>query len=203
MPLTTSYSSYKGEELLQTFDFSMTKKHDDYIADSSVKPSDNSKSTLSLHIAAYENSVEEADCETLIIPPIKSFNPINQLQLGFHQNLFEFPRQQKDQKTKPEVIKFKSSKKLLNPNIEARDQQNAVPKSTALQTTATSDAVLSSAEPGASSKNHASTKSGAVKKPLTTTLASSAAKPMPSSTAPSKGGSSSAHDKGQFFSLSS
>uniref|UniRef100_A0AC34G5C0 Uncharacterized protein n=1 Tax=Panagrolaimus sp. ES5 TaxID=591445 RepID=A0AC34G5C0_9BILA len=63
-------------------------------------PTIKNSSTLSLHIAAYENSNEDSDAEIE----------------GEKYNQFEFPRQQKLEATKPEMMQFKASQKLLNPN---------------------------------------------------------------------------------------
>uniref|UniRef100_A0A914QUR7 Uncharacterized protein n=1 Tax=Panagrolaimus davidi TaxID=227884 RepID=A0A914QUR7_9BILA len=78
-------------------------------------------STLSLHIAAYENSIES---DSLLDGTKKSLNQNNLIKERDNlkqffavsiQNPFEFPRQQENDKSK-ETAHFKASQRLLNPN---------------------------------------------------------------------------------------
>uniref|UniRef100_A0AC34G7V4 Transposase n=1 Tax=Panagrolaimus sp. ES5 TaxID=591445 RepID=A0AC34G7V4_9BILA len=83
-------------------------------------------STLSLYIAAYENSNETShdsfitknDAETRLnkYENVKKWESLQQPILG-NKNCFEFPRQQDDRHAiQPEVMQFTASQRLLNPN---------------------------------------------------------------------------------------
>uniref|UniRef100_A0A914Z0K2 Uncharacterized protein n=1 Tax=Panagrolaimus superbus TaxID=310955 RepID=A0A914Z0K2_9BILA len=104
--------------------------NNDFEARNDLKKSKSANnSTLSLHIAAYENSIEslptdsngsksDDDDEKAIL--IKKWNTSKQSfidSLSLIQNPFEFPRQQEEDATNtPEIMQFKASQQLRHPN---------------------------------------------------------------------------------------
>uniref|UniRef100_A0AC35F0U2 Tetratricopeptide repeat protein n=1 Tax=Panagrolaimus sp. PS1159 TaxID=55785 RepID=A0AC35F0U2_9BILA len=81
-------------------------------------------STLSLHIADYENSVEtdsfygskKEDLQKGKCDSIKNEKQIFSAGTFVIQNPFEFPRQENEEAKVPEVSNFKASQELLDPN---------------------------------------------------------------------------------------
>jgi hypothetical protein len=82
-------------------------------------------SILSLHIAAYENAIENAansneqnDSNNSLknISLEKSWKDVKQFfNDSTTKNPYEIPRQQKEEENKPEVMQFKASQRLSNP----------------------------------------------------------------------------------------
>uniref|UniRef100_A0A914Q3J5 Uncharacterized protein n=1 Tax=Panagrolaimus davidi TaxID=227884 RepID=A0A914Q3J5_9BILA len=77
-------------------------------------------SSISLHIAAYENSANE-DLQTGKSDSIKNEKQIFTAGTFVTQNSFEFPRQENEEAKVPEVSNFKASQRLLNPNKASKN----------------------------------------------------------------------------------
>uniref|UniRef100_A0AC34FCR7 J domain-containing protein n=1 Tax=Panagrolaimus sp. ES5 TaxID=591445 RepID=A0AC34FCR7_9BILA len=96
--------------------------------DSSAK-----SSTLSLHIAAYEDSIDadkfDGTSEDLPAKKIfgngKSWKDGMQVNVGIATNPFEIPRQQSDNEQEPEILQFRAGQRLSNPNIDNQQNPNA------------------------------------------------------------------------------
>uniref|UniRef100_A0A914QV39 Exophilin 5 n=1 Tax=Panagrolaimus davidi TaxID=227884 RepID=A0A914QV39_9BILA len=81
-------------------------------------------STISLHIAAYENSSKtdsfngskNEDLQKGKSDSIKNEKQLFTAETFIIQNSFEFPRQENEGAKVPEVSNFKASQRLLNPN---------------------------------------------------------------------------------------
>uniref|UniRef100_A0A914Z314 Uncharacterized protein n=1 Tax=Panagrolaimus superbus TaxID=310955 RepID=A0A914Z314_9BILA len=106
--------------------------NNDFEARNDLKKSKSANnSTLSLHIAAYENSIDvtvgdsEGDDKDELKSNKKSglhkqWENAKQFITGSMsaiENKLEFPRQQENQAMRPERMQFKASQKLLNPNL--------------------------------------------------------------------------------------
>uniref|UniRef100_A0A914QZA3 Uncharacterized protein n=1 Tax=Panagrolaimus davidi TaxID=227884 RepID=A0A914QZA3_9BILA len=87
------------------------------------------KSTLLLHIAAYENSVEPLE-QSFIAQKSKNnkfgitSKCVGRIFTG--SNIFEFPRQQEEEDdvtVEPEVMQFKATQKLLDPAKEVKKEE--------------------------------------------------------------------------------
>uniref|UniRef100_A0AC35F8S5 Aurora kinase n=1 Tax=Panagrolaimus sp. PS1159 TaxID=55785 RepID=A0AC35F8S5_9BILA len=107
----------KDLKALENLNADKSNENIQFVAKSLSKNSSNS--TLSLHIAACENSTEadNSDAKDNMIDKLSTFNKSLKKLFISLIDAFEIPRQQDDgKKGKPEVMQFKASQKLLNPN---------------------------------------------------------------------------------------
>uniref|UniRef100_A0AC34FYA4 Helicase ATP-binding domain-containing protein n=1 Tax=Panagrolaimus sp. ES5 TaxID=591445 RepID=A0AC34FYA4_9BILA len=118
---------------LNSFEEDIREKIDDLKdfakKDNSLNATNNS--TLSLHIAAYENLNDDTEIEYLKKKNEALFEKGKKVKQMFTEfapvikNQFEFSRQQKDQQNEPEVMQFKASQKLFNPNSSENPNERA------------------------------------------------------------------------------
>uniref|UniRef100_A0AC34G8Q4 Uncharacterized protein n=1 Tax=Panagrolaimus sp. ES5 TaxID=591445 RepID=A0AC34G8Q4_9BILA len=109
--------------------------HESEEEDEFKKSKSANKSTLSLHISEYENLIEAKaaysgglendDKKTNLIKKWCIFKQDFIDPALFIKNPFEFPRQQEDQGNHPEMMQFKASQRLLNPNEENKGNNRA------------------------------------------------------------------------------
>uniref|UniRef100_A0AC34F4M8 Protein kinase domain-containing protein n=1 Tax=Panagrolaimus sp. ES5 TaxID=591445 RepID=A0AC34F4M8_9BILA len=129
-------------------------------------------STLSLHIAAYENSIDEtpsdSGTEELKEEKFGSIKNLKQSFIGSRiQNPFEFPRQQKGiQVNEPEVMQFVASQKLRNPNKSLAKSQQQPPSSHLAGTSQMATKSKSNSKINNNNKN----KNNKIEPPLTTKM---------------------------------
>uniref|UniRef100_A0A914QZ95 Acylamino-acid-releasing enzyme N-terminal domain-containing protein n=1 Tax=Panagrolaimus davidi TaxID=227884 RepID=A0A914QZ95_9BILA len=87
------------------------------------------KSTLSLHIAAYENSLEALEQSFIAQKSKNNKFGITSKCVGRNftdSNIFEFPRQQEEEDdvtVEPEVVQFKATQKLLDSTKEVKKEE--------------------------------------------------------------------------------
>uniref|UniRef100_A0A914QS02 Uncharacterized protein n=1 Tax=Panagrolaimus davidi TaxID=227884 RepID=A0A914QS02_9BILA len=88
-----------------------------------VEKKNSAKSTVSLHIAAYENEAENSNLTELLSKNEHVSDKTKKLSVNpICKVPFEFSRQQENDVSKPEIMQFRASQRLLNPN-ERRNPQ--------------------------------------------------------------------------------
>uniref|UniRef100_A0AC35GDD9 Uncharacterized protein n=1 Tax=Panagrolaimus sp. PS1159 TaxID=55785 RepID=A0AC35GDD9_9BILA len=140
--------SYNHEESIQEENLWNTKSiHSQPFVYSSIYQSEEQKqlnkggkirttsSTLSLHIAAYENFIESAggaaDSDKQNEETFRNIEHINIFcknqklvkQYFNSTDLFEIPRQEEGTFSTPEIMQFKASQKLISPNYSPTDSR--------------------------------------------------------------------------------